>query len=524
MGVQFERLSRVVNAPTLVLLGLNGALGSAILFDVAGITASAGPAGILSFLIGALMFSALALSQLELSRTFPEAGGPARYPLYTHGPFTNMINTFANVVWYIFIAPFEAFAIIEGLNLYYPYFISSLGNPTYIGGIVGIAITLLFIPVNYFGSKIMGRSNFVAGALKVLLYGIIGVGLLFVLRNPVNLSGYGGFAPFGFAGILAALPLVMFTYASARIVADYAEEAKSTRVLKNAFIGLVVGQLVFYVLFEYVFITGINWASLGITPGDWSSLYTVTSNPFLLIATNAHVDVLVGIAIFVGIVMPFLTGFVYLGGGSRVLVAASRSGYMNKLLSNLDAKYKTPNYAVVTFAVVGAILAFVSAPVHSIFSVISYALVGGYIGYSYSAVSMIAARRQGLTKQRVPLGNIAAIAAFATGGLIVFWSGWPSVPYSVAIIAGAVLIFSIIFKVRRNFKNSLWSIFYIAFLLLMTYIGSVGALSVISFYYASLIVLVVSVVIFFPLGVLSALKPEQANAMVREYSGTSDLK
>jgi amino acid transporter len=513
------RLSRVLNAPTLTLLGLNAALGSAILFDVAGITASAGPAGIISFLIGALLFIPLALSQLELSRAFPEAGAPGRYPLYTHGSFTNLINAFSSLVWYVFIAPFEAFAIIEGLNSYYPLFISSAGFPTYAGSLLGVAITLLFIPLNYFGSRIVGRSNFASGAVKLLLYAALGIGLLAVLHHPGNLTGFGGFAPAGATGILQSLPLVMFTYASARVVADYAEEAKSGGTLTWAFGGLVAGQLVMYVLFEFAFLTGINWAALGVAPGHWAALAKVTSNPFILLARNAHVGLLVVIAVVMGIGLPFLTGFVYLGAGSRVVLAASRAGYVSTYLSRIDRRYQSPNYAVITFAVIGAVLAFVTAPVHSIFRIIDYALVGGYIGYSFSAVSMAAARRQGFTRNRVPLGWLVSAAAFAIGGLIVYWSGWPAVPYSMVIIAGAVIIFALAFRVRANFARSLWAIGYMAFLLLMTYIGSVGKLSLLSFGYSSLTVLIISLGLFYPLGILSALKPDQAKAIYRQHAG-----
>ncbi|MEM4091286.1 MAG: APC family permease [Thermoplasmatales archaeon] len=515
---KFERLKRTIGAPTLTLLGLNAALGSAILFGVAGITAVAGPAGIISFLIGALLFIPLALIQLELSRTFPEAGAPGRYPLYTHGHFTNLINVFTSLVWYIFIAPFEAFAIIEGINQFLPVLISTSGFPTYVGAFVGVILTLLFVPLNYFGARIMGRSNLISGIIKIALYAALGFGLLAILHNTSNLTGFGGFFPFGAVGIFAALPLVMFTYASARIVADYAEEVSSTNVLRKAFVGLVLGQLIIYVLFDYVFITGINWASLGLTPGNWAALSTVTSNPFILLATNTHVAVLIAIAIIMGIIMPFMTGFVYVGGGSRILLASSRSGYVSKYIKKIDQKYNSPNYATVTFAAVGAVLAFISAPVHSIFSIISYALVGGYLGYSFSAVAMVAARRQGFTKQRVPWGNVVAAAAFAVGSLIVFWSGWPAVPYSLAIITAAVIIFSLIFRIRDHFVNSLWAIFYIAFLLVMTYIGSVGALSIIPFYDSSIIVMVGSLVVFFPLGVISALKPAVAQKVYGEYN------
>ena len=382
-----------------------------------------------------------------------------------------------------------------------------------------MAITLLFIPVNYFGSRVVGASNFAAGAVKIVLYVALGLGLLTALHNPGNLTGLGGFAPFGAAGILQSLPLVMFTYASARVVADYAEEARSGDTLKWAFGGLVAGQLVIYVLFEYVFVTGINWRALGLARGDWAGLGKVTSNPFILLARNAHSGLLVAIAVIMGIGLPLLTGFVYLGGGSRVLLATSRAGYVSSYLSRIDSKRKSPNYAVVTFAVVGAALAFITAPVHSIFSVIDYALVGGYMGYSFSAVSMAAARRQGLTKKRVPFGPLMSAAAFAVGGLIVFWSGWPSVPYSMGIIVAAVIVFALIFKVRSHFLNSLWAIGYMAFLLLMTAIGSVGRLSLISFNYSSLIVLAGSLTVFYPLGIRSALKPEQAERMRQQHAG-----
>ncbi len=513
------RLRPVLSGPMLTLLGLNGALGSAILFGVAGITAAAGPAGIVSLLIGAVLFVPLALSQLELSRTFPEAGAPGRYPLYTHGHVTNLINVFSNLVWYIFITPFEAFAIITGLNTYYPVFISSAGYPTWWGALLGVGITALFVPLNYFGSRIMGSANLVSGIVKILLYAALGLGLLAMVHDQGNLSSFGGFMPFGAGGILRSLPLVMFTYASARIVADYSEEAKSAATLRWAFTGLVVGQLVMYLLFEYVFISGIDWHALGLHAGNWAGLASVTSNPFILLARNAHAQVLVGIAIVMGIGLPLLTGFVYLGGGSRLLVAAGRAGYVNKGLATIDAKRQSPNYAVVTFAVAGAVLAFLAAPVHKIFSIIDYALVGGYLGYSFSAVSMAAARRQGLTRRRVPFGGVVSAAAFAVGGLIVFWSGWPSVPYSMAIIAVAALVFAIAFKVRTHLLNALWAIGYMVFLLVMTYLGSVGKLSVISFNYGSLTVLLGSLGVFYPLGIASALRPEQAEDAVKENAG-----
>jgi len=60
--------------------------------------------------------------------------------------------------------------------------------------------------------------------------------------------------------------------------------------------------------------------------------------------------------------------------------------------------------------------------------------------------------------------------------------------------------------VGRNFINSLWYIFYIAFLLVMSYIGGEGALSILNFYQSSAMVAVVSAAVFFPWGILSGLR------------------
>ncbi|EQD27003.1 membrane protein, partial [mine drainage metagenome] len=70
----------------------------------------------------------------------------------------------------------------------------------------------------------------------------------------------------------------------------------------------------------------------------------------------------------------------------------------------------------------------------------------------------------------------------------------------------AMIIFGIAFKVKEHFINSIWYIFYIAFLLVMAYIGSAGALDIIPFIPASVIVAIVSIAVFFPWGILSGLK------------------
>ena len=207
-------------------------------------------------------------------------------------------------------------------------------------------------------------------------------------------------------------------------------------------------------------------------------------------------------------------GYIYLGGGSRILFAQGRTRIMPDLMKYVHKKYSVPYWALLILALIGGILAFVSAPIPSIYGLIEDAVVAGYLGFAVNPVALVVSRRQGATKFRIPGGIIIAPIAFISASLIIFWSGWTTVYYSVAILTVGVVIFGLILPLIRStagrdlkhVKNSLWYILYIVFMLLMTYIGSDGALDILSFYTATAVVVAVSVLVFFPLGVLSGLK------------------
>ncbi len=509
-----QRLRKELTFSEMVIIGIAGAVGTGILFSVAAMTSSAGPGSWLSWLLGGIFYLFIGLTYAELVITYPEAGGPSRYALYTHGWFTNMINSLADLIWYIFIPPIEAFAVVEGLAVFYPSLITSTGAPTLLGGIIAIILMVAFVPFNYFGVKAFGKSTFGIGIVKLVLYIALGIGLFAVFHNLPNLSNYGGFMPFGFAGVFLAIPFAMFAFGGIRVVPDYAEESKNFKKLPLAIVIVVIGQLLIYLLLDFVFVTGINWTRLGMTPGDWASVGQIPGNPFIYLASNYNSMFLLIITIIIGIIGPFVVGYIYLGGGSRVLFAQGRTQIMPRITKYINKKYAIPYWALILLAIVGAILAFLAAPVPTIYGLIEDAVVAGYLGFSVNPVAMVVTRRQGVSKYKIPGGTIISGLAFISAALIIFWSGWITVYYAVIILSAAVLIFGVIIPLIRgtakrdfkNFPNSLWYIVYIAFLTVMTYIGSDGALNIINFYEATAIVAIVSIAVFFPWGILSGLK------------------
>lgn len=128
------------------------------------------------------------------------------------------------------------------------------GTPTLLGGLVGVILLILFIPFNYFGVKAFGRSTTSFGAVKLVLYVALALGVMGVFFSAKNFVSYGGLAPFGLAGMFTAIPLAMFAFGGIRVIPDYAEEARDRRRLSSAIILTVIGQTLIYVLFAIAFV------------------------------------------------------------------------------------------------------------------------------------------------------------------------------------------------------------------------------------------------------------------------------
>ena len=503
-------LKRRLSTLDLVILGVGGAVGTGVLFSNAGMAEVAGPGVVLAWLVGAIFYTFIGFTYVELARAFPEAGGPSRYSVYTHGRVTNLINAFSDLIWYLFVPPIEALATVEGLNYFYPHFVSAAtGFPTVLGAVAGAIVMFLFLPFNYYGIRWFRNATDWFGGIKLLLYVLVAIGFI-SFAHFGNFSLHGGFMPFGMAGVFAAIPFAMFAFGGIRVIPDYAEESTDAkRSMGRSIIITLIGQTVIYILFAVAFLASLNWAQVHIPTGDWAKLTTLPGNPFLAIVSGkSNMAWLLVATVIIAIIGPFITGYIYQGGGSRVLFAMARTGFVSRQLKDLNQRYAIPSWSLVVFAVVGAVVAFISEPLPGIYSLITDAVVAGYLGFAVNPVAMLALRRQG-RPGTVRGGGVLAVLAFGSAGLIAFWSGWPSVPYAVALLAVGSLGFGIAYRVRGGFKNAIWYMVFILFVTGMTYINSGMSKPLVTLDQGSVIVAVASMAIFLPWGVASRLEHTQ---------------
>lgn len=501
-------LKRDYNVVPLALMSVVGAVGTGVLFGTAGIAAEAGPAVILVWILAGVIFLPIAFMFTQLAKRYPEAGGPARFPHYTHGFLTNLVAGVADLVWFLLIPPIEALAVVEGINSFYPHFLDSNGNPTATGALLAAVLVVAFFPFNYFGISAFRKSTNWLGTLKTILYLTLAFSLIsFGIGS--NITRYGGFAPFGINSILPGIALAAFGVGGIKCVLNFMDEMNDPRKIHQVIFLSVAGQIIINVSFGLAIVLGLNWHGIHVKPGNWSAVGTLPGNPFLVIVRDNHTHWLVPVVALVAMLGPFVTGYVFQGSGVRVLVAMGRGRVSPVVLGKIHSRRQIPARGLFLFTAVAVILAFLTAPVPQIYGLINDAVVAGYFSMVCLPACLLAAVKNSAPDRRVSPGLIvlAALGVCSTS-FICYWSGWPSVPYSMILIA----ILSLVFLFCRakgesiDLRNGIWLVAQGAFLVLMSAIGGVGKLDLVSLPIGTLIVGLCSVLIFLPWGYTSRIR------------------
>src|SRR5204863_6758453 len=91
----------------------------------------AGPAAMISWLIGGVAAILIAFTFAELSTMLPVAGGTAHIPQLSHGAFASFILTWIAWITALLFAPIEVQAVLQYASLFYPALMHEVaGIPT----------------------------------------------------------------------------------------------------------------------------------------------------------------------------------------------------------------------------------------------------------------------------------------------------------------------------------------------------------------------------------------------------------
>lgn len=464
-------LQRSVGFYGLMFVSLGSIIGSGWLLGALNAAEQAGPASVLSWILAAGMLSLLALTYAELGATYPVAGGSGRFPYYSHGPIAGFTAGWAAWLQAVFIAPIEVLAAITyvnsvgWVNLHFNM-IHKMGDKAGLlngtGLVVAMVLMVLFTAMNLAGAKFLSDSNVIVVLWKTAVP-FLAVGVVAALQfTPANFHAGGGFMPFGFHGVFAALTGgVVFALQGFEQAVQLAGEARDPkRDLSRAILAAMAIGAVLYALLQIVMIGALDprnilngWTKpLGTDPSDYGAWYT------LALAVGA--GWLAKMLIIDAVISPAGTGVVYVGSSARISYALGEEREMPSMLATTNAK-GVPVTSILVAAVIGS-LAF--GPYKSWSALVSVVTGATAIMYAFAPVSLAALHRvdgRRPRSYRVPLPALVLPAAFCSANLIIYWGGFDTTwKLACAMVLGLALFAVGVRRsgtgARHTVRNAIW--------------------------------------------------------------------
>ncbi|MCL4560477.1 MAG: APC family permease [Chloroflexi bacterium] len=508
VAVSPRSLRRDIGLSGLLFASLGGIIGSGWLFGALYSAQSAGPAALVSWVIGGLAVLLLAFIYAELSSTFPLAGGVARFPHLTHGSLVGYSIGWVVFLGYIAVAPIEVEAALQYATNYIPWLTTSVNGVAILtapGYAVAALLLLVFVILNLVGVKLMANTNTGIGIWKLVIPTLTFIIILAFAFHPSNLTAFGGFLPYGVKGVLSAISSsgIIFSYLGFRQAVELAGEGKNPQ--KNipfALIGSVLIGIVIYVFLQLALLGAVSPSSLA---SGWAKLsYPGTFGPFAGLATTLGISWLAILLYIDAVVSPGGTGLIYISSTSRLVYALAKNRYFPKWLTSLSER-GVPIWSIIVSFVLGLIVFLPFPGWQTLVGFISSAVV---LSYGIGPVVLMSLRRQqpDLARPfRLGAAGFWAPIAFIISNLIVYWTGWNTDwKLFVAILLGYVVM-AVVYALtpsterpRLNLGNGIWIIVYFIGLAIISYLGSFGGgLGILPFGIDLLVVAVYSLIIYF---------------------------
>ena len=519
-------LRRDVGLIGLMWASVGSIIGSGWLYGAEKAVVMAGPAAIISWIIGAVAIVLLALVHAELGGMFPVAGGTARYPHYAFGGLAGMSFGWFSWLQAATVAPIEVEAMIgyAGHWSWAKGFQHADGTLTASGLAVAVFLMAVFVAVNFLGVRVLAFTNSAATwwkiAVPLLAIFLIAVGNF----HPGNFTSE-GFAPFGAKGVLSAISSsgIIFALLGFEQAIQLAGESRDPkRDLPRATLGSVAIGAVIYVLLQLVFIVALPHSAFA---HGWAKLnFEGISGPWAGLATLVGLGWLSVILYLDAVVSPGGTGLIYTTATSRVSFGLAKNGYLPKVFARTDRR-GVPWFGLIMSFVTGVVCFLPFPSWQELVGFITSASVLMYAGAPL-AYGVFAERLPHLERPyRLPAGKVLAPLSFVVANLIIYWAGWDTLwRLGVAIVLGYLLLgvyawYAVANELpdapRLDWKAAQWLPVYLLGLGLISWQGGFGGQGHLALWWDMLVVTAFSLVIYY-WAKATASRPEDIERSIAE--------
>jgi ethanolamine permease len=355
----------------------------------------------------AVMYLGLIFSLAEMSPALPHTGGAYSFARSAMGPWGGFITGLAESIEYIMTPAVIVFFIGS-------YLTHIFETPDSFQPLWWIGCYLLFVALNYWGVELSFKISVIVTVLALAVLVVFWVSAipfadfsrwaLNIVAGPdgkaVELpNGNGAFLPFGWTGVLAALPFAVWLFLAIEELPLAAEESVDPK--KDMPKGLIFGM--FTLIFSAMMIMFLN-ASIGSPEeGKLHGSFSLGSSaePLLdgfRVIYEGSIAKLLALCAVIGLIASFHTIIFAYG---RQIYSLSRAGYYPAVLSVTHGARKTPHFALFAGTALGlawimAVWFTMGAAKGGAFigaTLLNMAVFGAMISYAFQGISFILLRK-----------------------------------------------------------------------------------------------------------------------------------
>ena len=325
-------LHRGLSAGQLSMIAIGGAIGTGLFLGSGFAIGFAGPAVLLSYLIGAVITILLMGCMAEMTVAHPTSGSFGAWAEFYLSPLAGFLVRFAYWAGVVFALGTE----ITAVSVYMRFWFASVPGWLWIVG-----FTLVLVVVNAFNVKFFGAVEYGFSALKIaaiVAFLFMGAWVVFSAAHnvstnsgtPIGFSNYfafGGFFPKGIWGMWVAVLVSLFSYFSIEMIAVAAGEARDPqRAIMHAFRATMLRLVLFYLLTLALVLAIVPWNIMA--SGK-------TQSPFVTVMMRTHIAGAAGVVNFVILIAALSAMNSQLYITTRMLFSLSRAGFAPRRLGRL---------------------------------------------------------------------------------------------------------------------------------------------------------------------------------------------
>ncbi len=407
---QEQGLRHQLSAGQMAMVGVGGSIGTGLLLGSGAAIQVAGPALILTYVIGAFLAWTVTSALGELASAHPGAGSFGLYAELYLNPWAGFVARYG--YWF-------ALAAAVGGELVAASTYSQYWFPE-VPGVVWVAIyaTLLLLinlrPVGDYGSFEFWFA--MVKVVTIVAFVLAGSSLLLGGRVAPQYLKNGGFFPNGPLSPLLAVSFALFSFLGLEMVSISSGEARAAREIPRA-TKIMFALLTFvYVGATVVLVGFLAWNHAGVTQSPFVTVFVVAGIPAASTIMN-----------FVVLTAALSGANANLYAASRMMFSLARSGHAFPALGRLNAA-GSPRLALLVSGI-GVPLALIAehwAPRSAFLWLIGTSLSGGMLAWCVGLAAHIAFRR------RLSAAEVAALPMRVPGGAVLSAVGLAGILLAVA--------------------------------------------------------------------------------------------